>query len=138
MSASVIIFGAVFLCVVALIFFVAMAMRDKSLSEIEGRLSTITKGKVDLSSLSDISSQVAKDMDAKTVLEQFANKWLNLSLMFEQAKVSMTVPSFLLICLGLGLGATLMCGIAGAAFAACTSRRFCFCFPAILLVVVSA
>jgi len=114
MSASVLIMGAVFLGVVTLILFVAMALRDKSVLQVEGRLNTITgKGKGDLSSLSELSSQVAKDMNAKSFLDQFVNKWLNLTLMFEQARVSMTVVTFLSICLGLGLGATFLCGFAG-------------------------
>lgn len=114
MSASVLIMGAVFIGVVTLIMFIAMALRDKSVMQVEGRLNTITgKGKGDLSSLSELSSQVAKDMNAKTFLENFANKWLNLTLMFEQARVSMTVAKFLSICAGLGVGATVLCGTAG-------------------------
>ncbi len=114
MFASVLIMGAVFLGVVTLILFVAMALRDKSVSQIENRLNTITgQGKGDLSSLSELSSQVAKDMNAKTSFEQFANKWLNLTLMFEQARVSMSIGTFLSICLGLGLGAAFLCGVAG-------------------------
>ena len=114
MSASVLIMGAVFLGVVTLILFVAMALRDKSVLQVEGRLNTITgNGKGDLSSLSELSSQVAKDMDAKSAFDHFVNKRLNLTLMFEQARVSMSVAKFLTICLGLGFGATFMCGFAG-------------------------
>lgn len=118
MSASVLIIGAVFLGVVALILFVAMALRDKEVSQIEGRLSSITgKGKGDMSSLSELSHQVAKDMDAKGAVEVFISKWMNLSLLFEQAKVEMSVVTFLGICLGLGFGATFLCGFAGVSFA---------------------
>ena len=128
MSASVIIFGAVFFCVVALVFFAAMAMRDKSVTQVEGRLNTITgKARGDLSSLSEMSNQVAKDMNAKTALEQFANKWLNLTLMLEQARVEMTVQTFLLICLGLGGGATFLCGIAGISLAIAPIIGVMFC-----------
>ena len=114
MSASVLIIGAVFLGVVALILFVAMAMRDKEVSQIEGRLNSITgNGKNDLTSLSELSQQVAKDMDAKGALEEFVSKYLNLSLMFEQARVEMSVVTFLGICVGLGVGGTFLCGFAG-------------------------
>ena len=114
MSASVLIIGAVFIGVATLILFVAMALRDKSISQIEGRLNTLTgKGKGDMSSLSELSHQVAKDMNAKGAIEQFVSKYLNLSLMFEQAKVDMSVITFLSICLGLGFGSTFLCGIAG-------------------------
>lgn len=117
MSASVLIIGAVFLGVVALILFVAMALRDKEVSQIEGRLSSITgKGKGDISSLSELSHQVAKDMDAKGAVEVFISKWMNLSLLFEQAKVEMSVVTFLAICAGLGVGATFLCGFAGVSF----------------------
>ncbi len=111
MSASVIIFGAVFLCVVALIFLVSMLLRDKSVSQMEGRLNTITKG--DMSTLSDLTHQVTKDMDAKTALDLFVNRWLNLSLMFEQAKVSMSVATFVSISVALGVGSTFVCAFAG-------------------------
>ncbi|MEM8944681.1 MAG: type II secretion system F family protein [Planctomycetota bacterium] len=114
MSASVLIIGAVFLGVVALILFIAMAWRDKEVSQIEGRLNSITgSGKGDLSTLSELSQQVAKDMDAKGALEEFVSRYLNLTLMFEQARVDMSVVTFLGICLGLGVGATFLCGIAG-------------------------
>ena len=114
MSASVLIIGAVFLGVVALILFIAMALRDKEVSQIEDRLNTITgSGKGDLSSLSDLSRQVAKDIDAKGALEEFVSKYLNLTLMFEQARVDMSIVTFLGICLGLGFGATFLCGFAG-------------------------
>ena len=114
MSASVLIIGAVFLGVVTLILFVAMAFRDKSVSQIEGRLNTITgKGKADMTSLSELSQQVAKDLNAKGAVEEFVSKYLNLTLMFEQAKVEMTVVTFLSICIGVGIGATFLCTIAG-------------------------
>ena len=114
MSASVLIIGAGFLGVVALILFIAMALRDKEVSQIEDRLNTITgSGKGDLSSLSDLSRQVAKDIDAKGALEEFVSKYLNLTLMFEQARVDMSIVTFLGICLGLGFGATFLCGFAG-------------------------
>lgn len=114
MSASVLIIGAVFIGVVTLILFVAMAFRDKNVSQIEGRLNTMTgNGKADMSSLSQLSQQVAKDLNAKSALDQFVHKWFNLTLMFEQARVSMTVVSFLGICIGLGIGATFLCGFAG-------------------------
>ena len=114
MSASLLIMGAVFLGVVALILFVAMALRDKNVSQIEGRLNTLTgNGKGDMSSLAEMTKAVAKDMDAKSALDQFVSRWLNLSLMFEQAKVEWSVAFFLLLCTGMGVGATFLCGIAG-------------------------
>ncbi len=114
MSASVLIIGAVFLGVVALILFVAVAMRDKEVSQIEGRLNTITgKGKNDMTSLSELSHQVAKDMDAKGALDEFISKYLNLSLTFEQAKVEMSVVTFLGICVGLGFMGAFLSGFAG-------------------------
>jgi len=114
MSASVLIICAVFLGVVTLILFVAMALRDKSISQIEGRLNSITgKGeKGDLSALGEMT-QIARGLDSKSSLDLFVSRWLNLSLMFEQAKVEMSIATFLLICLGLGLGAAFLCGFAG-------------------------
>lgn len=128
MSASVLIIGAVFLGVVTLILFVAMALRDKSVSQIEGRLNTITGkgGKGDMSSLSELSQKVARDMDAKSALDQFVARWFNLSLMFEQARVSMTVLTFLSICAGLGIGATFLCGFAGISLVVAPIVGLCF------------
>ena len=128
MSASVLIIGAVFISVVALILFVAMALRDKSVSQIEGRLNTITGkgGKGDMSSLSELTQKVAKDMGAKSALDQFVAKWFNLSLMFEQARVSMSVISFLGICIGLGFGATFLSGFAGLSLVIAPLVGVCF------------
>jgi len=115
MSGSIFIFGAVFIGVAALVLFAAMAMRDKSVAQIEGRLSTLAgkKGTGKLAGLSELSQQVAKEMDTKSAFDQFVNNWLNLSLMFEQARVSMSVGKFLSICVGLGVGATFLCDYAG-------------------------
>ncbi len=114
MTATILVAGAVFFGVVALILFVAMALRDKSVAQVEGRLNSITTGgKGDMSSLSEMSQLVSKELSAKSAFDLFVAKWLNLSLMFEQARVTMSVATFLAICLGLGLGSTFLCGIAG-------------------------
>jgi tight adherence protein B len=118
MSSSFLIICAVFLGVVTLILFVAMAMRDKSVSQMEGRLNSITgKDKKNGSSLAELSAQVARDMNAKGALETFVSQYFNLTLLFEQAKVEMSVATFLATCLGLGAGATFLCGVAGLSLA---------------------
>lgn len=115
MLPSVIIIGAAFVGVVALVVGVAMFFRDHSLSQMEERLTAITgKGdKGDPTGLPELAQLLARDKGAKGALEAAVSNWLNLSLLFEQAQVSMTVATFLTICLGLGVGSALLVGFSG-------------------------
>lgn len=115
MLPSVMIIAAVFIGVVALILAAAMFFRDKSVSEMEDRLSTLTgkNNKNDPANLSEVTQLLAKDRDGKSPLEEAISRWFNLSLLFEQAQVQLSVPTFLAICVALGVGSAALCGVAG-------------------------
>lgn len=114
MLPSVLIIGAVFVGVVALIIGIAVFMRDQSVSQMEGRLATLTKGdRNDPSSLSDIAQMLSKEKLGKNAWEAAVANWLNLTLLFEQAEVSMSVGTFVAICAGLVFGSSFMVSMAG-------------------------
>jgi tight adherence protein B len=114
MLPSVLIIGAVFLGVVALIIGIGMLLRDQSVSQMEERLASLTKGeKNDPSSLSEIAQMLAKEKLGKTALEKVLSNWLNLSLLFDQAEVKMTVATFVAICGGLGFGSATLVAVSG-------------------------
>ena len=115
MLPSILILGAVFLGVVLLIVGIATLMRDQSENQIEERLRSITGkgGKNDGASLSEVAQILASEYGTKTALDKMLSSFFNLTLLFEQAEVTMSVATFLGICAGLGLGSTLLCGYAG-------------------------
>lgn len=115
MLPSVLIIGAVFFGVVALIVGIAVFFRDQSVSQMEGRLSALTgKGdRNDPSNLSEIAQMLAKEKLGKTAIDKILSNWLNLSLLFEQAEVKMTTATFVAICGGLGFGSAALVGLAG-------------------------
>ncbi len=115
MLPGILILGAAFLGVTALIIGTAMLVRDKSDQHMEDRLSSMTgKGdKKDLSNLSEVAQLVAEQRGGKNAFEIALTKRLNLALLFEQAEVSMSVVTFLAICIGVGIGAAALCGYAG-------------------------
>lgn len=115
MLPSILIIGAVFVGVVTLIVAAAMLWRDKSVIQMEDRLSSLTgKGDlVDPANLSQIAQLVSKNNGSKSGLETVLSNWLNLSRLFQQAEVDMSVAKFVGICLGVGIAATSLCGYAG-------------------------
>jgi tight adherence protein B len=116
MTSTVLILGAVFLCATLLVVAVAMLFRDKSVSQMEDRLRTLT-GKGDsagVGSLSEVSQLLAAQRDDnKSVVEQFLSKWFNLQRLFEQADVTMSVTKFVAVCGGVVAAGTLASGVAG-------------------------
>jgi tight adherence protein B len=114
MLPSVLIIGAVFVGVVALIVGIAVFMRDQSVSQMEDRLATLTKGdRNDPSSLSDIAQMLSKERLNRSAIEIALSNWLNLTLLFDQAEVTMTVAAFVSICAGLAFGSATLAGMAG-------------------------
>jgi tight adherence protein B len=119
MSTSVLILGAVFIGVALLVVAVAMLLRDKSVAQMEDRLNTLTgKGEKSEGSLAELSALVAAQRgDNKGLLERVLSRWFNLTRLFEQAEVSMTVTKFVAICTGIGVGSTMACVYAGINYA---------------------
>lgn len=114
MLPSIMIISAAFLGVAALIVGIAMLVRDQSVNQIEDRLNAITgKGDKDPGSLSEAAQIIASQYGGKSALDKVLANWFNLTLIFEQAEVTMSVATFLGLCLGLGFGSTLLCGFAG-------------------------
>jgi len=115
MLPSILILGAVFLGVFTLVIAAAVFMRDKSDIQVEDRLSSLT-GKGDLTdptNLSQIAQVIAKQNQGKGILEVLMSNWFNLPRLFEQADVKMPVATFLGVCVGIGVGAAALCGVAG-------------------------
>jgi tight adherence protein B len=129
MLPSILIIGSVFLGVVALVIGAAMFLRDKSEIQVEDRLSSLTgKGAaLDPSSLSQVARVISKQSQSKGGLEAIVSHWFNLPRMFEQAEVSMSVGTFLGLCLGIGLGASALCGFAGVHWGLAPVVGFSFC-----------
>ncbi len=114
MLPSIFIIGAVFIGVSALIVGIAVYFRDQSVSQMEDRLASLTKGdRNDPASLSEITQMLSKERLGRSALEMALSNWLNLTLLFEQAEVTMSVASFVAICLGLGVGSSVLVGVAG-------------------------
>ena len=118
MSATVLILGAVFIGVALLVVAVAALLRDKSIAQMEGRLNTLTgKGEKSDGSLAELSSLVSAQRGDKSLLERTLLRWFNLTKLFEQADVSMSVTKFVAICAGVGAGSTAACLAAGINYA---------------------
>jgi tight adherence protein B len=120
MSTSMLVLGAVFIGVALLVVALAALLRDKAVNQMEGRLNTLTgKGdRGDGGSLSELSQLVAAQRgDNKGILERVLSRWFNLTRLFEQANVSMTVTKFVGVCVGVGAGSTALCLYAGINYA---------------------
>jgi tight adherence protein B len=115
MLPTVLIIGAVFLSVTLLVVAVAMLMRDKSISQIEDRLMTLTgKGDKSDGSLAELTQIIAQQRgEGKGAFEILISRWFNLPRLFSQADVTMSVTKFLAISLGLGIAGTMVTGFAG-------------------------
>jgi tight adherence protein B len=118
MLPTVLIIGAVFLGVALLVVAVAMLMRDKSVSQIEGRLSAITvKGDKSDASLAEVTQLLSQQHgDGKGFVEAVLVRWFNLHRLFNQADVAMSVSRFLSICIGIGAGAAIVTTAAGVSY----------------------
>jgi tight adherence protein B len=104
----IIIYIAVFLGVAALVGAMSFIMQGDREAEVEERLSALTSGK---KGKSKAEAQQYKDLlaamrnDGQGSIEKFVSRYLNLRLLFEQANVTMQVPTFFMICGGLaGVG----------------------------------
>lgn len=113
----IVIYTAVFLGVAALVGALAFIMHGDRDAEVEDRLSALTtgkkgRGKVDAAQYKELLSTMR--IDGTSAVEKFVSRYLNLRLLFEQANVSMPVPTFLMICGGLatvGLALPTVAGI---------------------------
>jgi tight adherence protein B len=107
----IIIYIAVFVGVTGLVGCMAFFLNGDKGAEVEDRLSALTsgkkgRGKVNSAEYKDLLAKMQADGSGS--LEKFVSRYLNLRLMFEQADVHMSVPTFVLISGGLaGVGLAL-------------------------------
>ncbi len=114
MLPSIFIIGAVFVGVVTLIVGAAMFFRDKSILQVEDRLSSLTSksDQLDPANLSQISQLISQN-EGKSTLELLLSNWFNLSRLFEQAEANMSVGMFLGVSISIGAAATTLSGYLG-------------------------
>jgi tight adherence protein B len=100
----------VFIGVTALVVGLSYVMRGDREAEVEDRLSVLTGGKKagnkGAAQYGDLLSNMRHE--GTSAVERAISRYLNLSLLFEQANVNLAVPTFMLICAGLaGVGVVL-------------------------------
>jgi tight adherence protein B len=113
---AIIIYATVFLGVAALVGAVAFMLHGDHEAEVEQRLSALTAGKKGRGKNQAAQYQEllrAMRNDGSGAVEKFVSRYLNLSLLFEQADVSLAVPNFLIICGTLAGVGVLLPSVAG-------------------------
>lgn len=103
---SLVVAVAVFVGVVALVGGLAMTLRDKPTSKVEGRLDLLAGGSTPAAKdgLLKGSSVLAQPLEkVPGLLEVFFERFGNLNLLFEQADTSLTIGKLLLISVVMGL-----------------------------------
>ncbi len=128
MLPSILILGAVFVGVTLLVVAIAALMRDKSISQMEGRLNTLTgKGDRSEGGLAELTQILAKERgQGKGALETIVSRWFNLPRLFAQADIHMSVTKFVAVSGILGFVAFLACGFVGVHYAFAPAIGVCF------------
>lgn len=128
MLPSILILGAVFVGVTLLVVAIAALMRDKSISQMEGRLNTLTgKGDRSEGGLAELTQILAKERGhGKGVLETIVSRWFNLPRLFAQADIHMSVTKFVVVSGILGFVTFLACGFVGVHYAFAPIIGICF------------
>jgi tight adherence protein B len=111
---------AVFLGVAALVGAVAFILRGDREADVEERLSLLTgakkgRGKIEAAQYNELLASMKTD--GTSAIERFVSRYLNLRLLFEQADVSMAVPTFVTVCGALGAMGLFLPAIAGMSMA---------------------
>jgi tight adherence protein B len=111
-----IIYAAVFLGVAALVGFVAFFLSGNKEAEVEDRLSALTsgkkgRGKAEAAEYKDLLNKMRADGSGS--VEKFVARYLNLRLLFEQANVTMAVPTFVAMIGGLAVVGLALPTVAG-------------------------
>jgi tight adherence protein B len=112
----IIIYSAVFFGVAALVGFVAFFLNGNKEAEVEDRLSALTsgkqgRGKVNSAEYKDLLTKMRADGSGS--VEKFVARYLNLRLLFEQANVTMAVPTFVMITGGMAVVGLMLPALAG-------------------------
>jgi tight adherence protein B len=124
----ILILGAVFVGVTLLVIGVAALMRDKSITQMEGRLNTLTgKGDSAAGGLAELTQILAKERgQGKGALETIVSRWFNLPRLFAQADVHMSVTKFVAVSAALGFVTFLAAGFVGVHYAFAPIIGICF------------
>jgi tight adherence protein B len=112
----IVIYSAVFLGVAGLVAAIAFLFHGDNEAEVEQRLSALTagkkgRGKADAAQYKELLN--AMRADSAGGMEKFVSRYLNLRLLFEQANVSLSVPTFVMICGGLAAVGMILPTVAG-------------------------
>lgn len=111
----IIIYSAVFLGVAALVVFLAYFVQGDKEAEVEDRLSALTAGKKgvgkDAAQYKDLLHAMRGESTGS--LDKLVHRYLNLRVLFEQADVSMSVATFLMISAGLAVVGLALPSVAG-------------------------
>jgi tight adherence protein B len=105
---------AVFIGVAALVGGVVLFLRGRTEEAMEARLAQLAVGRSNKDSALINQGVLSQPLGStQGVLGDFAAKIANFALLFEQADLRMTIPRFLAISLGLGLGGAVVSVVAG-------------------------
>lgn len=128
MLPTYVIIALVFVFVTLIFVAVAMLLRDREVSHMEDRLSSLTgKNEKDAGSLSEVAKLIAEQRgQGKGLVEEFFSKTFNLPRLFEQADVTMSVTAFLAVSAAIGVGAGFLVGFAGLNLGLAPIVGFCF------------
>lgn len=128
MLPTYVIIALVFVFVTLIFVAVAMLLRDREVSHMEGRLSSLTgKNEKDAGSLTEVAKLIAEQRgQGKGFVEEFFSKTFNLPRLFEQADVTMSVTAFLAVSAAIGVGAGFLVGFAGLNLGLAPIVGFCF------------
>jgi tight adherence protein B len=107
---------AVFCGVAALVGAIAFILRGDREAEVEERLSVLTgskkaRGKNDAAQFNELLNSMRNE--GTSAVERFVSRYLNLRMLFEQADVDITVPTFATICGCFGAVGLLLPSLAG-------------------------
>ena len=116
MLTYIMIIGAVFFCGALLVILAASLWRDREISHMEDRLSSLTgKGeKKEAGGLSEVAQIIAAQRnEGKSFIEQALMRHFNITRLFEQADVTISITSFVVVSFAMAIGTGVICIVAG-------------------------
>ena len=116
MFTYILIVGAVFLCGALIVVLAASLWRDREISQMEDRLNSLTgKGdKKDPAGLTEVAQLIAAQRgEGKGLIESFLLRHFNLTKLFEQADVTLSITQFVGVSFGIAIGGGVVCMVAG-------------------------
>ena len=128
---EILVIVAVFVCVASLVGAVAYIFRGNDNSDVENRLTALTKNRGRGAKVEEKKSPLIASMDAVPGLfESLVSRFLNLSKFIEQSGVDITPNKLIMISAGLGIWNQLYLPVAFSFKSTCHLRIFHFCLTA--------